>query len=198
MPSQLYNENNVVVGAASLNLAPWLPPPGVLATPPLDTLALFAAYLAPWVNVGATNDGFKANVATTVNDINIEEQSTPVAQTVTAKKVTITAALSEDSLEAIRYSWGGGTIATIVAASGIAPKRTLSLDDTPKYYSAVLEMANQAGLARRIYIPKVSVTGSGDVAFRRAAGQRLHPIALDSICKPTDIVITDITGAPLP
>lgn len=198
MPSQLYNENNVVVGAASLNLAPWLPPPGVLATPPLDTVALFAAYLAPWVNIGATNDGFKANVATSVNDVTIEEQATPVAQTVTAKKVGITAALSEDSLESIRLSWGGGTINTVVASSGVAPKRTMALADTVQYYSAVLEMSNQAGLARRIYIPKVSITGSGDVAFRRAAGPRLHPIAISSVCKPSDIVITDITGAPLP
>lgn len=198
MPSQLYNENNVVVGAASLNLAPWLPPPAALATPPLDTVVLFAAYLAPWVNVGATDDGFKANVDTSVNDVTIEEQATPVAQTVTAKKVGITASLSEDSLESIRLSWGGGTIATVVAASAVAPKRTMPLADTVQYYSAVLEMANQVGLARRIYIPKVSITGSGDVAFRRAAGARLHPISISSVCKPSDIVITDITGAPLP
>lgn len=193
MPGSLYNADNVVVGNAVLLLTPW-----ILADvePPLaDTVPLFdEPVAAPWVSAGATNEGFKINVATTVGDVNIEEQSTPVGQNVTAKKVNITAALAEDSLESMRLSWGGSDIATIAAAAGVAPKRTMTLDDTVKYYTGVLEMANLTGFARRIYIPKLSASGSGDVAFRRAAGARLYPVTFASVCKPTEIVITDITG----
>lgn len=194
MPGSLYNADNVVVGQAVLLLSPWVA--GAVVTPPLaDAVALFTdPPAAPWVSAGATSEGFKANVATSVNDVNIEEQSTPVGQTVTAKKVTFSAALAEDSLEAMRMSWGGSVITTIVAAAGVAPKRTMTLDDNMQYYTGTLEMRNQTGFARRIYVPKLAVSGSGDVAFRRAAGPRLHPVTFSSVCKPTDIQIVDLTG----
>jgi hypothetical protein len=55
-----------------------------------------------------------------------------------------------------------------------------------------LETKNFAGLARRLYVPKTSATGSGEVAFRRAADKQMFPVSWASLCKPSDIEIADV------
>lgn len=186
-----YNADNVVVGHAMLMVTPWLTPtvtPNVADSVPLFTPADTGWVL--WNSIGATNEGFKINVETSTTQITIEEQSTPAGETVESKAITIEAALAESTLEAMKYSWGGGTIATV---AGPPAKRTMSLTDVQTYYTVILETRNMVGKARRIYIPKVSITGSGEVSFRRAADKQMFPVRVASICPPTSIVITDLT-----
>lgn len=198
MTGTLYNADNVVVGEAVLMMTPWVL--GAVATQPADTVPLFSpanAGWASWVSAGATNEGFKVNVDTSVTQINIEEQSTPVGETVESKAIAIEASLAEDTLESMRLAWGGGVItAQAAGASPLWGKRTMSLTDTILYYTVVLEMRNFAGFARRIYVPKTSLTGSGEVSFRRASDKRMFPVRAASICKPSDIVITDLLAVP--
>lgn len=198
MVAALYNPDNVVVGHAFLFLTPWVSG----AVEPLidDEEDLFdpAAWPSPWFGAGATHEGFKINVDTSTTTVAIEEQSTPVAETVEGKAIAIEAALAEDTLQSMQLSWGGGDITVTAAASGVAGSQKMTLSDDIQYYTAALEMRNHFGFARRIYIPKVSATGSGDVAFRRAADKRTFPIRFASLCRPTDIEIVEITAAPLP
>lgn len=191
--SPLYNGNNVKVGQIAVWLAAWTPA-GPLVALPADTVLPFNPWTAPvgWTSVGGTNEGFKINADTSITDINIEEQSSPVAQQVNARSLNLTAALAEDTLESMRLSWGGGTI---TATTG---RRTMALSDQIQYYTLGADMFNAAGFTRRIYIPKVGISGSGDVEFRRAAGARLYPVAIKSLCAPDQIQVVDFltsTGA---
>lgn len=194
MPGVLYDANNVVVGHAVLYYAPWTSTPKAQMS---DSTAVFTPVpweTAGWIVAGATNEGFKMNVEQSTTTVMIEEQSTPVGETLEGKTVTIEAALAEDTLESMKLSWGGATITTTASAAGVTPKRTMTLSNEIGLYTVTLEMKNNKGFARRIYIPKVSVSGSGEVSFRRAADKRLYPIRAASLSAPSDIVITDITG----
>lgn len=199
MPGALYDSNNVVTGHAVLWTTPWVL--GAVKAPIADNTAVFtftAWETAGWVAAGATDEGFKVNVETSTTTVNIEEQSTPVDETVEGKSLSIEAALAEDTMIAMQNSWGGGTIVTTAAASAVPGKQVMPLDNNIKYVTATLEMKNNKGFARRIYIPKMSLYGSGETSFRRSAAKRLKPIRLTSLCPPDQIVITDITAAALP
>jgi hypothetical protein len=169
MVAALYDANNVVVGHA-------------------------VGYLAPWVAAGATNEGFKVNVDVSTTTITIEEQATPVAEQVESKNMTFEAALVEDTMDTIRLSWGGGTIVSAAATPTTPGTQKMTLSDQTLYYTWAMEMRNFRGFARRIYVPKVSITGSGDVNFRRAADKRAYPMRVVSLCKPSEIQIVDITA----
>lgn len=200
MSGILYDANNVVVGNAVLRLAPWVL--GSVQANVADTVPLFSTDILkwpdPWFSAGATDEGFKLAVDTSTTTVTIEEQATPVGETVEGKNITIQAALAEDTLQSMRMSWGGSAIVIAPAASGVPGTQKMTLTSNTNYYTAILEMANKYGLARRIYIPKVSVSGSGDTAFRRAADKRLYPLAVASICAPSEIQIVDVTAPALP
>ena len=193
MVAALYDGNNVVVGHAVGYLTPWLSTPTPLIA---DSAALFdpAAWPAPWVAAGATNEGYKVNVETSTTTITIEEQPTPVGERVESKNITVEAALVEDTMDTMRLSWGGGAVTRAAATATLPSTDKMSLSDDVLYYTFALEMRNFRGLARRIYVPKVSATGSGDVNFRRAADKRAFPLRLVSLCKPSDIQIVDIVA----
>jgi hypothetical protein len=196
MPGSLYDANNVVVGNAVLWTTPWLAPPAT-KTVVADTVPLFDVTTwetALWVSAGATNEGFKVNVETSTTTVTIEEQSTPVDETIEGKTISIEAELAEDTLQTMSWTWGGGTIVTTAPGAGTPGTSKMSLSDNLKYVTAVLEMRNFKGLARRIYIPKMSIGGSGETSFRRSADKRLYPVRLSSLCKPSDIQIIEITA----
>lgn len=210
MAGDFYNADNVVVGHAMLMLLPW--EPGIfgaggsaLAASPsafmdaLDDVSLFTPDASAWedfVSAGATNEGFKVNVETSTTQITIEEQSTPVGETVESKMIGIEAVLAESTMESMRYSWGGSVITIRAASAGVPAAQTMTLVDDIQYYVGVLETRNFSGFARRLLVPKMSMTGSGEVSFRRAADKQMFPVRAASLCKPTDIIIRDITSVP--
>jgi hypothetical protein len=197
MAGDFYNADNVVVGHAMLMLTPWIK--GAVEPMPADDTPIFtpddAAWI-DWVSAGATNEGFKVNVETSTTQITIEEQSTPVGETVESKAIGIEAVLAEATMEAMRYSWGGGDITVTAAGVATYGKKVMALSDDIEYYTAVLESRNFNGLARRLYVPKVSLTGSGEVSFRRAADKQMFPVRAASLCKTTDIQVVDLTAVP--
>lgn len=200
MSGVLYNPDNVVVGNAVLRLIPWVL--GDVEPNVADTIELFSEDIAdwpnPWFSAGATDEGFKLNTDTSTTTVTIEEQATPVGETVEGKTIAITAALAEDTMQSLRLAWGGSDITVAAAASGVPGTNKMTLTDQVSYYTAILEMSNKFGLARRIYIPKTSVTGSGDTSFRRAADKRLYPLSVTSICKPSEIEVVDVVAVALP
>lgn len=201
MAGDFYNADNVVVGHAMLMLKPWSRTDPILDLALFDSVPLFTPDDPAWgefVSAGATNEGFKVNVETSTTQVTIEEQSTPVGETVESKAIGIEAVLAEATLSSMRYSWGGGDITVQAAAAGKVGKQTMNLSDDIEYYVGVLETRNFNGLARRLGVPKMSITGSGEVSFRRAADKQMFPIRAASLCKPSDIEIVDITAPALP
>lgn len=197
MAGVLYNPDNVVVGEAYLFLTPWVK--GAVKALVPDATPLFDVETwetAGWIVAGATHEGFKVNVDVSTTTITIEEQSTPVGERVESKGINIEAALAEDTVDTIRLSWGGGDIVTAAATASLPGTKKMTLTDDIEYWTAALEMRNSFGLARRVYIPKVSLTGSGETSFRRSADKRTYPIRVASISRPSEIEIVEITAPP--
>lgn len=197
MAGDFYNADNVVVGHAMLMLTPWVK--DAVEALPADATPLFTPddpAWVDWVSAGATNEGFKVNVETSTTQITIEEQSTPVGETVESKAIGIEAVLAEATMESMRYSWGGSDITATAAGAAVWGKEVMTLIDDIQYYTVVLETRNFNGFARRLYVPKVSITGSGEVSFRRAADKQMFPIRAASLCKPSEIQIVDLLAAP--
>jgi hypothetical protein len=188
-----YDADNVVVGYAMLMMTPWVKDAVVPAVD--DDTPLFTpddAAWTDWVSAGATSEGFKVNVQTSTTQITIEEQSTPVGETVESKAISVDAILAESTMESIRLAWGGDDIVHTAGGAGIAETDKMVLTDDIQYWTITLETKNFAGLARRLYVPKTSATGSGEVAFRRAADKQMFPVSWASLCKPSDIEIADV------
>lgn len=144
-----------------------------------------------WTPVGATDQGWKWGAAKTVQDINIEEQTTPVATTINSQKITIEGALSEDISRTLALAFNMTNTYTANGA-GIAGYETLLFSDTPIQYAVALIMANQLGKARWLYIPQVTSLANVDVSLRRSAAKRMYSVSFSSTCATTAIQLQNV------
>lgn len=186
----LYSPANVVVGQAAAHIGPADEPM------PANNVEVFGDWGGNWKRPGGTEDGWKLTGQQSKNEHRIEEQASAVMQSLESRTIGIAAALAEDTLESIKFAFGGGTITTTVGVGGLPTIKEFRLSDNIDEFAIGLDMQTVGGATRRIYIPRVTAGESIDVAFRRAAGKRLWPVQFASVCKPSDIVIRDIIPAP--
>lgn len=148
-----------------------------------------------WAYVGATEAGVTVTFNPTVQDLNIEEQPTPVAVVVGAATLQVTATLSEETLFNVNLAWGnGGSIAVTPAGAGQPGKSVMTLSTNFQSMACALVGRNQLGYARVLNIPQVMSAGQVQTAYRRAAQQRLYPLTLNTICPFNQITWTDLTA----
>lgn len=191
-----YTTTNVLFGVGILFTAP-NPSPGVGATVPSDAnLGVGSSWLGlGWNYVGATEAGVTLTFNPTTQDINIEEQPTPVGVAVSTAQLQITANLSEETLSHINLAWGNGASTAVTPAGAGQPgKSVLTLSTSFQTLSCALVGQNQLGFARVLYVPVVVSAGQVQTAFRRAAQQRLYPVTLSAICPFNAITWTDLTA----
>jgi hypothetical protein len=148
-----------------------------------------------WAYVGATEAGVTVTFNPSTQNINIEEQPTPVAVAVNTADLQITCSLSEETLANVNLSWGnGGTIAVTPPGAGQPGKSVLSLSTNFQSMACAIVGKNQLGFARVLTIPSVISAGQVQTAYRRAAQQRLYPLTLSAICPFNQITWTDLTA----
>lgn len=188
--ADLYDASNVQIGNALGYLADWATVPVAL---PADTVPLWTEWVTPagWTKMGATEESFTLNVETNLQQHYIEEQAAPVLTTLTTKDLSVAVSVSEDTMRNLAVLFLGGTTATVVGPPAVT---TGTVSDTIKYFTFGLEMQNKQGLARRLYMPKVTVTPSGGAQFRRAAQKRFYPLTITPQGKVSDIIVRDITA----
>jgi hypothetical protein len=191
-----YGTTDVLFGTGILMTAP-NPSPGVGATVPSDAnLGVSSAWIGlGWSYVGATEAGVTQTYAPTTQNINIEEQPTPVGVAVNTADLTFTCNLSEETLNTVNLAYGNsGSIATTAAGAGQPGKSVLTLSTTFATLSAVLIAKNSFGFATVLSVPVVVSAGQVQTAFRRAAQQRLYPLTLSAICPFGSISFTQLTS----
>ncbi len=186
-----HDVTNVLVGLAR----PYTAPTGTAMVP--DSLATGELWPSPWVYSGATTEGLTLGGDRDINDIRIEEQSTPAQRLVTSSTITIGFTASEDTLATMRLAIGGGTITTQAAAAGVIGKETLRLSDDLELLAAGFEGRSKQGFWRRVYIPRVSSTASLEVTYRRAESQRSYEVTLSALCPMNEITIVNMTALAL-
>lgn len=199
-----YTPDFVLTGPAQLWTQPYsATTPAVL---PADTIALGGLWLAPWAAIGATKEGVTAEFQRTMTDIMIEEQYTPVDQKTESAQFTFTAILSEDTLETVKLAYGGGTITTTAAGTGVKGKKTLVLSDETQYIAVGLESFAhpRVGMTggevpwRRVLVPKVISVAQVQTPYRRAASQRVYPVTFTSLSAISACTIIELNASALP
>lgn len=191
-----YGTTDVLFGTGILFTAP-NPSPGVGATLPSDAnLGVGSAWTGlGWSYVGATEAGVTQTYNPTTQNINIEEQPTPVGVAVNTADLQFTANLSEETLNTVNLAYGNsGSIATTPAGAGQPGKSVLTLSTTFATLSAALIAKNSFGFATVLSIPVMVSAGQVQTAFRRAAQQRLYPVTLSAICPFTSIQFIQLTA----
>lgn len=148
-----------------------------------------------WAYVGATEAGVTVTFNPQTQNINIEEQPTPVGVAVNTADLQVTASLSEETLANVNLSWGNaGTVAITPPGAGQPGKSVLTLSTNFPTVACAVVGKNQLGFARVLSIPQVISAGQVQTAYRRAASQRLYPLTLSAICPFTSITWTDLTA----
>jgi hypothetical protein len=148
-----------------------------------------------WAYVGATEAGVTVTFNPSTQDLNIEEQPTPIATVVSTATLQVTCSLSEETLFNVNLAWGnGGSIAVTPAGAGQPGKSVLTLSTNFQAMACALVGRNQLGYARVLNIPQVMSAGQVQTAYRRAAQQRLYPLTLNTICAFNQITWTDLTA----
>lgn len=191
-----YGTSDVLFGTGILFTAP-NPSPGVGATLPSDAnLGVGSAWLsAGWSYVGATEAGVTQTYNPSTQNINIEEQPTPVGVAVNTADLQFTTNLSEETLANVNLAYGNsGSIATTPAGAGQPGKTVLTLSTTFATLSGALVAQNAFGFATVLSIPVMVSAGQVQTAFRRAAQQRLYPLTLSAICPFNSIQFIELTA----
>ena len=148
-----------------------------------------------WACVGATEAGVTVTFNPSTQDINVEEQPTPVAVIVNTATLQVTCSLSEETLGNVNLAWGnGGSVATTPPGAGQPGKSVLTLSTNFASMACAVIGKNQQGYARVLSIPQVMSAGQVQTAYRRAAQQRLYPLTLNATCPFSQITWTDLTA----
>ena len=184
-----YNTSNVVYGTALCFTAP------VGTSLPADaSLGVGSAWTGGgWSYIGATDSGVTLTWNPSTQDLNIEEQPTPVAVLVTTATMTVGFNFSEETLANINMSMGNnGSIATTSAGAGQPGKSVLSLSTTFAHVAVAVVSKNQLGFARVVSIPEMMSAGQVQPAFRRSASQRLWACTFNTICPFEQIQVINL------
>jgi len=186
-----YTRANVLTGMAALFLQDMTDTPAVL---PPDSQAVGTAFPVPWTAVGASEQGLQFNFQRQTNNITIEEQITPVDEETTGATIELAITLSEDTLQVMRWAFGGGTITVTAPGVGQVGKSELQLSSQMQHFSAAFEGVNQYGFWRRVLVPDVLSTGQVQSQYRNAANQRMYACTFSAVSAPEDIQIVEMTA----
>jgi hypothetical protein len=201
MPSftPTYDRTKVMAGLAAMYLAPYsAATPAVL---PADTVALGGGWPTTpqlWVPIGASEEGVTMAFRRNTQDIMVEEQITPVSVETTDADLRFEVSLSEDVLENLRIAFGGGTVTTVAAATGVIGKKTLVLSTDLDHLALGFECKNPEGFFRRMLVPDVVSIADISTPFRRAANARRYRAAFRALVAPENVTIINKTANALP
>lgn len=148
-----------------------------------------------WNYVGATDSGVDVTWNPSTNDINIEEQPTPVAVLVDKATIQVSLDLNEETLANVNVAYGNaGTIAVTAAGAGQPGKSVLTLSTAFPTLALAVVGKNQLGFARVLSVPGVMSTGQVKTTYRRSAAQRMYPVTFNATCAFTAIQWVDLTA----
>lgn len=147
-----------------------------------------------WSPVGGTDAGWTYGTNKSTQMLYIEEQSTPVAQTITNQQVQVQGALAEDISRTLALAWNATNAVTAPGVGQSGFTRT-TLTDSILTYALAMVTPNALGFARYMYAPIFTQLSNSQTAFRRAQKNRIYPVTFSTICATTAITADDFFAA---
>lgn len=196
MIGELYDASGVTVGQAATLFGPAdTALPDLASWDVTDPFKLDFWTSPDWTPCGATDQGWTFGADKSTQQIQIEEQSTPVKTTLTTQSISIAGSLSEDVTRTLALALNGTSVAN--AASANSPGYdTVHLQDEVIEYAVAMVTVNSQGFGRIIYAPRWSQLNNVSAAFRRAADKRMYAVQFSTTCDIEDIEIINFTAAP--
>lgn len=196
MTAPTYTRTNVLVGQARMFLQKLVT--GSAPALPADTVALNGAWPSAganiWVPVGATEEGMTLRFTRDTEDINVEEQLTPVDVATTGVDMAAEVVLSEDTINTMIIAYGGGTKVITAPGVGQIGKTELTIGSDMDHYAMGFEVENEYGFFRRVMIPDVLSVGQAETSFRRAVAPRRYATSFRVICALDEIDVVEKTA----
>lgn len=196
MIGDLYDASGVVVGQAAVlfNVED-------TALPNLDSFntsdpfdLTFWTTAPAWTPCGATDQGWQFGANKNTQVINIEEQSTPVATTITSQSVSITGSMAEDVTKTLTLALNATSAATAAVVGTSPGYDTIQLSDEPIKYAVALVTTNKEGFGRIIYAPSWTQLSNATTNFRRASEKRMYPVQFETVCATDLIKVINFTA----
>lgn len=147
-----------------------------------------------WSPLGGTDAGWTYGTNKSTQLGYIEEQSTPVYQTIQNQQVQIQGALAEDVSRTLAVAWNATNAVTAPGVGQSGFTRTV-LTDSVLTYAIAMVTPNALGFARYLYAPVVTQLSNSQTAFRRAQKNRIYPVNFNTICATTSITADDFFAA---
>lgn len=195
-----YTRKNILRGQAQL----WVRPYDPTAVLPANTAPLGADWATAtgghvlWKPVGATESGVTMRFTRETTDISIEEQVNPVDVATNTLDPRVECTLSEDTLETMMLAYGGGSIATVAAASGVPGTRELTISEEVSHLTLGMEGVNADGYWRRALFLDVLSVAEVETSYRRAETQRLYAVSFRYVAPISSLRIREMNAAALP
>ncbi len=113
---------------------------------------------SPFVEVGYTEDGVTLEYTADEADIEVEEETFPIARVITKETVAITCNMAESSLYNIDKAIAGAVLSGSILTLGAGVNKTMNLK---------IAGINPAGFNREILIPLATSTGAVGMAYKK-------------------------------
>lgn len=194
----IYDRKKIMTGQAALWLQPYDPDLPAALPPVTEPLGFDWSGIAEqvWEAAGATMEGVSITFSREASDIRIEEQVTVVDQKTTSGGFTVSVQLSEDSMETMRYAYGGGTLTVVPPTATDPGTKQLTIQTDVGHFALGLESQapTRTGLAtpwRRILIPDITSVTEVETSYRRAEQQRVYSCTFTSLVPFEEVVIME-------
>ena len=113
---------------------------------------------SPFTEVGYTEDGVTLEYTADEADIEVEEETFPIARVITKETVAVTCNMAESSLYNIDKAIAGAVLSGSILKLGAGVNKTMNLK---------IAGTNPAGFNREIFIPLATATGAVGMAYKK-------------------------------
>ena len=113
---------------------------------------------SPFTDVGYTEDGATIEYTADEADVEVEEETFPIARVITKETVAVTCNMAESSLYNIDKAMAGAVLSGSILKLGVGVNKTMNLK---------IAGTNPAGFNREIFIPLATATGAVGMAYKK-------------------------------
>ncbi len=140
---------------------------------------------SPFTDLGYTEDGVTLEYTSDEADIEVEEETLPIARVITKETVAVTCNMAESSLANIGLAMAGSVVSGSILTLGAGVNKTMNLK---------IAGVNPAGYIREIMIPLATTTGAVAQSYKKGE-KTMVPITFQALKPANEPALTIVDNA---